>query len=184
MWSPLSAAPPLRSARACRHDGPTGRSLARGHDLPVSLLCWSHLSSRTSAKIASRIGVPLLPRASRDPLRGQLSAHKELSRRASQDPFPPIYPPSIRALPSDHSQLRPPLLRPWRKQLPPPSFLAVSAVVNAGLAPGVPRDRGGRVSGGIKCVGGRTVPQFLNIDAPPPCFRRVPRLCSTIVPFW
>ena len=92
--------------------------------------------------------------------------------------------PQIRALPSDHSQLRPPLLRPCRKKLPPPSFLAVRAVVNAGIAPGVPRDRGGRVYGGIKCVGGWTGPQFLNVDAPPPRFRRVPRLCSTIVPFW
>jgi hypothetical protein len=58
--------------------------------------------------------------------------------------------------------------------LPPPSFLAVSAVVNAGLAPGVPRDRGGRVSGGIKCVGGWTGPQFLNVDATPP----LPRIVS------
>jgi hypothetical protein len=32
-------------------------------------------------------------------------------------------------------------------------------------------------------VGGWTGPQFLNVDAPPPRFRRVPRLCSTIVPF-
>jgi hypothetical protein len=43
-------------------------------------------------------------------------------------------------------------------------------MVNAGLASGVPRDRGGRVSGGIKCIGGWTGPQFLNVDAMPLLF--------------
>jgi hypothetical protein len=54
--------------------------------------------------------------------------------------------------------------------VPPPSFLAVKAVVNVGLVPGVPRDRGGQISGGIKCGGGWTGPQFLNVDATPPLF--------------
>jgi hypothetical protein len=43
--------------------------------------------------------------------------------------------------------------------------------VHAGLVPGVPRDLGGRVSGGIKRSGGQTGRQFLDVDATLPLFR-------------
>jgi hypothetical protein len=74
--------------------------------------------------------------------------------------------------------------------VPPPSFLAVKAVVNAGLVPRVPQDRGGWVSGGIKCDGGWAGPQFLNVNAMPPLFRylsraelSVPPVLVSILPF-
>jgi hypothetical protein len=133
-------------------------SITDAWTLPVSGLFLSAIEPRGIA--AARSGTW---RRSPSPPRPGL---RELNR-SSRDPFLLLDYLLTRAqFPQRQPAL--PLLRPWRKKLSPPSFLAVSVVVNAGLAPGVPRDRGGRVSGGSKCVGGWTGPQFLNVDATPP----------------
>jgi hypothetical protein len=79
-------------AGACRHDGPTGQSLARGHDLPVSLLCRPHLSPLSSRGCGN--GAPrdprwilvVLPPLSL-PLKPPTAGHKSTQAR-SLPPFP------------------------------------------------------------------------------------------------
>jgi hypothetical protein len=82
---------PFRTG-ACRHDGPTRRSLARGHDLPVSLLCRPHLSPLPSRGCGNRAPrdprwiLAALPSLSL-PLKPPTAGHKSTQAR-SLPPFP------------------------------------------------------------------------------------------------